>query len=62
MQKMLNNIENAIAEKYTEVKKQGDILSGIEDVFRQVRFHDPNLALHIKKRMLELAKEKGDLP
>lgn len=61
MKKMLNTIEKAIEENYERVKKQGKILSGIEEVHRQVRFQNPELAAHIKKRMLEIAKDKGDL-
>lgn len=62
MENMLHKIEEAIEEKYKEIKKQGKILSGIEDVYRQVRFENPELAVHIKKKMLESAEKNGDLP
>ena len=61
MQKMLDTIETAINEKYNQIKQQGKILQGIEEVHRQVRFENPELATHIKKRMLEIAENKGDL-
>lgn len=61
MKKMLNTIEKAIEENYEKVKKQGKILSGIEEVYRQVRFQNPELAAHIKKRMLEIAENEGNL-
>lgn len=59
--RMLNNIENAILEKYSEIRK-GKILSGIEEVYRQLKFENPELAIHIKKRMMDMAEKNGDLP
>ena len=59
---MLDKIEKAILEKYTEIKQQGSILTGIENLYRQVSFGNPELAAHIKKRMLQIAKNNGDLP
>ena len=38
------------------------IIFGIEEVFRQIHFKYPELAIHIKKRMMEIARENGDLP
>lgn len=61
MQKMLDTIEAAINEKYNQIKQQGKILQEIKEVHRQVRFQSPELAVHIKRRMTEIAKNKGDL-
>lgn len=62
MEKMLSAIEVAIAEEYREIQRQGKILAGIEEVYRQVRFEHPELAAHIRKKMLDIARKKGDLP
>jgi hypothetical protein len=62
MQAMLTDIEAVIEKQYEKIRQQGKILSGIEEIYRQVRFESPELAAHIKKRMLDLAEEKGDLP
>lgn len=62
MDEMESKIEKAVAEKYEIIRQQGKILSGIEDVYRQVRYEHPDLAVYIKKRMLLMAKENGDLP
>ncbi|MBD5394992.1 MAG: hypothetical protein HDR71_12185 [Lachnospiraceae bacterium] len=59
---MLNKIDEAILEKYEVIKQSGKILCGIEETYRQIRFENPELAAHIKKRMMQIAKEKGDLP
>lgn len=61
MRKIIEKIDRAILEKYVEIKRQGGILTGIEALFRQVNFENPELAVHIKKRMLQIAKENGDL-
>ncbi len=50
MGKMVNKIDAAILEAYGEIKLQGSILAGIEDLYRQLRFHNPELALHIRKK------------
>lgn len=62
METMLKAIEGAIAEEYQGIKNRGKTLAGIEEIYRQVRFEFPELAVHIRKRMLDIAKEKGDLP
>lgn len=62
MREIIEKIEKAILEKYAEIKRQGNILTGIEDLYRQIRFETPELAFHIRKRMLQIAKENGDLP
>ena len=62
MRKIIEKIEKAILEKYAEIKRQGSILTGIEDLYRQIRFEKPELAVHIKKKMMQIAKENGDLP
>ena len=62
MQRMLDAIDNAISEKYEEIRQSGKILVGIRDLNRQIRFNHPELAAHVEKRMMELAEEKGDLP
>lgn len=59
---MLDTIENAICEKYIAIRDTGKILDGIEAVHRHLRFKDPELAEHIRKRLLAIANEKGDLP
>lgn len=58
---ILDKIEEAIQEEYAEVKRKGSIIAGIEDIFRQVRFCNPELAQYIKKRLLDIAKNDGDL-
>ena len=58
---MLNRIDKAILERYEAIKQSGKVLSGIEETCRQIRFKSPELAVHIKKRMMQIAKEKGDL-
>lgn len=60
--RLLDKIEEAIQEEYAEIKRTGIILTGIENIFRQVRFRNPELAQHIKKRLLCIAKNNGDLP
>lgn len=62
MRVIIEKIEKAIIEKYAEIKQQGGILTGIEDLYRQVSFENPELARHIKKKMMQIAKENGDLP
>lgn len=62
MQKMLDVIDNAISEKYEEIRQSGKIIAGIRDLGRQIRFNQPELAAHVEKRMLKMAEEKGDLP
>lgn len=62
MEKMLADIDFAIQRQYEDVKQQKKVCAGIEDIYRQVRFQYPELAEHIKRRMLDIAKEKGDLP
>lgn len=62
MRVIIEKIEKAIIEKYAEIKQQGGILTGIEDLYRQMRFETPELAFHIRKRMLQIAEENGDLP
>ena len=59
---MLCQIEQSIIDEYEAVRQKGKILCGIEEIFRQIRFENPELAVHIRKRMLRMAKEKGDLP
>ncbi len=58
----LKRIEKLIIDEYEAVRQKGKILCVIEEIFRQVRFENPELASHIRKRMLQIAKEKGDLP
>ena len=62
MREIIKKIEKAILEKYAEIKQQGSILTGIEGLYRQVSFENPELAVHIKKKMMQIAKENGDLP
>ncbi len=62
MKEMICQIEQSIINEYEAVRKKGKILCGIEEIFQQVRFENPELAVHIRKRMLQIAKEKGDLP
>ncbi len=62
MKKMLVTIENAICEEYAEIRKREKIINGIDDVHKQIRFSNPELAEHVKKRFLALAKKNGDLP
>ena len=62
MQEMLCKIEQAISDEYESIRQKGKIIKGIEETFRQVKFTNPELAVHIKKRMWRIAEEKGDLP
>lgn len=59
---MLCQIEQSIIDEYEAVRQKEKIFCGIEEIFRQVSFENPELASHIRKRMLQIAKEKGDLP
>lgn len=59
---MLNRIDEAILERYEDIKQSGKILCGIEDTYRQIVFENPELAVHIKKRLMQIAKKNGDLP
>lgn len=59
---MMLSINNAITKKYHEIIKNGNVFSGIENVFRQMRFEYPELAVHVKKQMMKMAEENGDLP
>lgn len=59
---VIANVDDVIRKKYDEIKGHGKILEGIDVLNRQIRFKYPKLAEHVKKRMLEIAKEKGDLP
>lgn len=62
MQQLLDMVNAAIEAEYNNIKKTGKIHSGIEKLFRGIRWEHPELAVHVRKRMLEIAKEKGDLP
>lgn len=58
---MLCIIDKAIEEKYKEIREQGKILSGIEDLYRQIRYEHPELATYIKRRMMNIAeKDRGE--
>lgn len=59
---MIDKIENAILQGYEAISKEGKILDGIEKIYRQVRFEKPELGIYIRKKMLQIAKERGDLP
>ena len=59
--KMLMKIDEAIAAEYAELKLQGNIRKRIDDLFRKIRFGNPDLAKHVRKRMMEIAKKQGDL-
>ena len=59
--KMLGKIDEAILEKYAEIKQQGGILAGICNLYRQLRFCNPDLALYVQKKMLQVAKEQDNL-
>ena len=60
--RMLGKIDAAILAKYAVIKQQGSILAGIDNLYRQLRFCNPELALYVKQKMLQIAKEQGDLP
>lgn len=60
--RLLSKIEKAMQEEYTEIKQQGSLLSGIENLYRQVRFQNPELASYVRKRLLDIAENNGDLP
>lgn len=62
MQILLDSIEKAIADKYSKIQQSGKVYSGIRDLDRQIRFLHPELAYHIKKRMMDMAEKQGDLP
>ena len=62
MDTMITAIENAIHEKYEEIRKEPGVLISINEIHRQIRFRSPDLAGHIKKRFLALAKQNSDLP
>lgn len=62
MEEMIYQIEQAIIDEYEAMRQKGKILCGIKEIFRQVSFENPELAIHIRKRMLQIAEEKGDLP
>lgn len=62
MQILLDSIEKAIADKYSKIRQSGNICSEIRDLERQIRFRNPELACHIKKRMMDMAEKQGDLP
>lgn len=61
MDRMLSSIDAAILEEYMEIKSQGKILAGIENMYRQLRFGNPELAGHIRNKMMQIARENGDL-
>lgn len=61
MDRILGKIDKAILVEYAEIKQQGSILAGIDNLYRQLRFCNPELALYVKKKMLQAAKEQGDL-
>lgn len=50
MQILLDSIEKAIADKYSKIRQSGNICSEIRDLERQIRFRNPELACHIKKK------------
>lgn len=61
MQKMLCAIDEAIEEKYKEIKGRGKVLAEIEELNKQIRYERPELAAYIKKRLLDMEKRKtGD--
>ena len=59
---LIDNIERIRKVQYGQIKQNGKIIFGIEEVFRQIHFRYPELAMYIKKRMMEIARENGDLP
>lgn len=62
MQRLLDAVNTAIEEEYNDIKKRGKVYPGIEKTFRDIRWKHPELAVYVKKRMLKIAEEKGDLP
>lgn len=59
MDDMILSINNAITRKYHEIIKNENVFSEIENVFRQIRFEYPELAIHVKKQMIKkLGKDK----
>lgn len=50
--KMLMSIDEAIAAEYAELKQQGKIRKRIDDLFREIRFGNPDLAKHVRKKMM----------
>lgn len=61
VQKMLCTIDKAIEEKYKEIRERGEILSGIEDLHRQIRYERPELAAYIERQMMDIATKEGDM-
>ena len=59
---MICEIDNAICEGYESIRKNENVHSEIAEIYRQVRFKNPYLGVHIRERMFQIAKEKGDLP
>lgn len=59
---MILSINNAITRKYHEIIKNENVFSEIENVFRQIRFEYPELAVYVKKQMMKMAEENGGLP
>ena len=61
MDKMVSKIDKAIEKKYQEIRESGRVYRGINKLYEDLCFKKPYLAMYVRRKMMELAEEKGDL-
>ncbi|RGX99819.1 hypothetical protein DXA57_11305 [Blautia sp. OF03-15BH] len=61
MDKMVSEIDKAIERKYQEIKESGRVYRGINKFYEDLCFEKTYLAMYVRRKMIELAEEKGDL-
>lgn len=62
MDELIREIEKVVEKKYNEIKETGKIYSGIKKFTAELAWFEPELARYAKRKMLEIAEKRGDLP
>lgn len=61
MDEMVSEIDKAIEKKYQEIRESGRVYRGINKLYEDLCFEKTYLAMYVRRKMMELAEEKGDL-
>ena len=61
MDEMVSEIDKAIEKKYQEIRESRRVYRGINKFYEDLCFEKPYLAMYVRRKMMELAEEKGDL-
>jgi hypothetical protein len=61
LEDLLKALDEAVEEKYQQIKETGKIYSGIMEFYEQARWMNPQIAEYARKKMLHLATHNGDL-